>query len=251
MQAAFHSETPVRALLVEDDEDLRQGLADYLRLSGIDVTEAGSGVAFYRALRSAAFDVAILDVNLPDVSGFELAKDLAQDLSKDLAPARNIGVIMLTARAGRDDRMRGYAEGADVYLTKPVDSEELLHLTRNLAQRVRAARSPDTSGEPAVATDMWLLDSVQQQLTPPLGSVISLSGRELMLLERMAAADGATVPRQALADHLGYGAATAESRSLDAVLRRLRQKAGDCGVDLPLRAVHAVGLRFIGRLVRR
>lgn len=247
MQAAFQSETPVRALLVEDDEDLRQGLADYLRLSGVTVTEAGSGVAFYRALRSAAFDVAILDVNLPDVSGFELAKDLA----KDLALARNVGVIMLTARAGRDDRMRGYAEGADVYLTKPVDSEELLHLTRNLAQRVRAARLPDVRAAPGVTPDLWVLDSVQQQLTSPMGEAISLSGRELMLLERMAEADGATVPRQALADHLGYGAANVESRSLDAVLRRLRQKAGDCGVDLPLRAVHAVGLRFIGRLIQR
>ncbi|MFC3636964.1 response regulator transcription factor [Camelimonas fluminis] len=240
MENTPRDEPPVRTLLVEDDEDLRQGLADYLRLSGVDVTEAGSGVGFYRALRGGDFDVAILDVNLPDVSGFELARDLA--------PGRGVGVIMLTARAGRDDRMRGYAEGADIYLTKPVDSEELLHVTRNLARRVRDARAPQQELADEAPPQGWRLDARRQQLEAPDGAVISLSGRELMLLERMALADGATVPRLALAQHLGYGDASVESRSLDAVLRRLRQKSADGGVDLPLRAVHAVGLRFTGRL---
>jgi len=240
MQNASPDEPPVRTLLVEDDADLRQGLADYLRLSGVHVTEAGSGVGFYRALRGGDFDVAIVDINLPDVSGFELARDLA--------PERGVGVIMLTARTGRDDRMRGYAEGADIYLTKPVDSEELLHVTRNLARRVRHARASQQEAADDARPDGWRIDAGRQQLISPDGVAIPLSGRELMLLERMAEAGGDTVPRLALAQRLGYGDVSAESRSLDAVLRRLRQKSADCGVELPLRAVHAVGLRFMGRL---
>ena len=110
---------------------MRAGLADYLRLSGSIVTEASSGIAFYKAMRADRFDVAILDVNLPDTSGFELARDAAED--------GQMGVVILTARAGRDDRVKGYGVGADLYLTKPVDGEELLLAVRNLTRRARKA----------------------------------------------------------------------------------------------------------------
>ncbi|WP_163484600.1 response regulator transcription factor, partial [Escherichia coli] len=90
----------------------------------IHVTEAASGIALYKALRQESYDIAVLDVNLPDISGFELARDLA--------PQAEMGIIMLTARTGRDDRVRGYADGADLYLTKPVDSEELALAIVNL-----------------------------------------------------------------------------------------------------------------------
>lgn len=67
---------PTRVILVEDDHDLRRSLADYLRLRKISVKEAASGMEFYRALSQQAFDVAVMDVNLPDTSGFELVTEL-------------------------------------------------------------------------------------------------------------------------------------------------------------------------------
>lgn len=100
----FHG---IRVILVEDDHDLRQSVADYLRLRKIDVTEVASGIELYKALRQERYDIAVLDVNLPDVSGFDLARDLASQ--------KDMGVILLTARTGRDDRVRGYAGGADLY----------------------------------------------------------------------------------------------------------------------------------------
>src|ERR1700742_2168908 len=90
-----------RVVLVEDDHDLRQGLSDYLRLSGITVVDVASAAAFYKALRREDFDIAILDINLPDISGFELTRDLATE--------GRMGVIILTARTGRDDKIQGYA----------------------------------------------------------------------------------------------------------------------------------------------
>ncbi len=83
--------------------DLRQTLAEYLRMCGIAVTEAACGLEFYKLPRKAAFDVAIIDVNLPDCTGFELAGELAPE-------AERMGIIMLTARTGRDNRIRGYGE---------------------------------------------------------------------------------------------------------------------------------------------
>jgi len=103
-----------------------------------------AATAFYTTLMEGDFDVAILDVNLPDVSGFELARVISS--------SRPMGVIMLTARTGRDDRIKGYEEGADLYLTKPVDGEELALAIANLARRVRSAALSAKTASSAKAT---------------------------------------------------------------------------------------------------
>lgn len=250
----LQAETPrddrsVRVILVEDDEDLRQGIADYLRLQAIDVTDVASGIAFYTALMGGEFDIAILDVNLPDVSGFELARTVSA--------RKRMGVIMLTARTSREDRLHGYELGADLYLTKPVDSEELALAIANLGRRIRSAATPTkpqadvgerASTEAAASQGAWILDLQQCRLISPQGVPIPLSGREVMLIELLARATGATVPRQVMDALLGNSSSDPESRRLDAALRRLRMKARASGADLPLHAVHAVGMRFMGTL---
>ena len=238
-------EPAIRVILVEDDEDLRQGIADYLRLQAIDVTDVASGIAFYTALMGGEFDIAILDVNLPDVSGFELARTVSA--------GKRMGVIMLTARTGREDRLKGYEQGADLYLTKPVDSEELALAIANLARRVRSAKPQPAvqeraSADAPAAQGAWTLDMQRCRLVSPQGLPILLSGREAMLMECLVRATGATVPRQAMDALLGNSSSDPESRRLDAALRRLRMKARAAGADLPLHAVHAVGIRFIGLL---
>lgn len=238
------SDRAVRVILVEDDHDLRQGIADYLRLQSIEVSDVASGAGFYTTLMDGDFDVAILDVNLPDVSGFELARVISS--------SKPMGVIMLTARTGREDRIKGYEEGADLYLTKPVDGEELALAIANLARRVRSsakAASADKDRVPASDPErQWLLDLQRHRLTSPEGVPILLSGREAMLVEMLARAVGATVPRHALDTLFGSGSPDPESRRLDAALRRLRMKARVAGADLPLHVVHAVGVRFVGAL---
>ena len=235
----------IRAILVEDDHDLRQGLSEFLRLSGIEVRDVPSGLELYRALRLEDFNVAILDVNLPDSSGFDLVRELSAE--------RGLGLILLTARTGRDDRIRGYAEGADLYLTKPIDGQELVLAVRNLARRVQNAAADHPA---AIATRSpgptaaWRLDMLRHCLVPPHSDPIQLSGREVMLLEFLAQAEGATVPRATLAAQLGYGADGGEGRGFDAVVRRLRRKVADRGLDLPLRAIRAIGVRFAAPLLR-
>ncbi len=229
-------------LLVEDDKDLRQSLADYLRLSDMLVTEAASGIEFYRALKLGRYDIAVLDVNLPDANGF--------DLAADIAGGHDTGVIILTARTGRDDRVRGYGEGADIYLTKPVDSEELALAIGNLARRTRhslaAATSRRDTSVSAGKDIPWQLDRRRKTLDVPGVATVKLSARETVLLEHLARHAGTTVSRSEIAGLFGDTEPDPESRRLDAAVGRLRAKLKAEGLDLPLQVVHAVGLRFVG-----
>ena len=228
----------INVLLVEDDDDFRQGLADYLRLRNVSVTEVSSGIGYFKATRGTRYDVAIIDINLPDISGYELARDLSE--------GGLTGVIMLTARTGRDDRIKGYGAGADLYLTKPVDGEELYLAIQNLARRISQSGQRDRHASPSGS---WRLDVSQQRLVSPDGWEVTLTGREMMLMQYLAEVEqGVTVPRSALVELLGYDNLAPESRGLDAVLRRLRQKASDANCELPLHTVHALGIRFSAQL---
>lgn len=229
----------MRVLLVEDDRELREGLAENLRLNGVSVTEADSGVSFRNAMRSGTIDVAIIDVNLPDVSGFELARELARD-------ERPPGIIMLTARTGHRDRRQGYSEGADLYMTKPVDGEELLLAVRNLARRVRRSQGIAGSDEPDQPG--WKLDVARRMLISPDNAVILLSGREVMLLEQFVEAKGAPLSRSSISETMGYGSPGPTNRGLDAAIHRLREKAAERNAELPLLVIHSIGIRFAAPL---
>src|SRR5690606_26111308 len=133
-------------------------------------------------------DVAVLDVNLPDTTGFALSQGLVSE-------GYQLGIILLTARTGRNDRIQGYDVGADIYLTKPVDGEELALAIRNLTRRVRGKRDSSRDSTPS----LWRLDILSSQLTSPDGQVLILTGREVLLLEQIAEANGAPVSRGNLA----------------------------------------------------
>ncbi|WP_343315404.1 response regulator transcription factor [Brucella sp. BE17] len=226
---------PTRVLLVEDDNDLRQSLADYLRLRKMSVKEAVSGLEFYRALSQQTFDVAVLDVNLPDTSGFELVTELSAK--------NNMGIIMLTARTGREDRLRGYSEGADLYMTKPVDSEELALAINNLVKRTRKNETEKPSILPPKETVLWLnlqkrvlLTSNQQQ--------VKLSTRELLLFEHLIENPGKTIKRDAVIKLFTDAEPDPDSRRLDAALARLRAKFQVAEIPFPVQIVHGLGLRL-------
>ncbi len=221
-----------KVLLVEDDNDLRQSLADYLRLRKMHVTEAASGIEFYKTLLNGRYDIAVLDVNLPDTSGYELAAAVH-------ASQHAMGIIMLTARTGREDRVRGYQVGADIYLTKPVDSEELALAIGNLARRARSIPRAAASGVE------WQVDRQRRTLHGPGDATVRLSVRETILLEHLARQPGVTVPRLDIAALYGDMEPDPESRRLDAAMARLRAKIRSAGLESPVQIVHGIGLRLI------
>lgn len=230
-----------KLLLVEDDRDLRLGLADYLRLREFDVTEASSGAEFRGVLAENSFDVAILDVNLPDVNGFDLAASLAE--------RKDIGVIMLTALCTREDKLRGYSSGADLYFTKPVDSEELASAASNLVKRVRrdgsAALPPSRSSS---RSSNWLLDRKRQRLVAPDGTGIQLSGKETVLMEFFAQHDSRTISRMDVLQFYDPAPGDPFSRRFDVAFGRLRAKAKEVDMDLPVQIIRGSGVRLLDKI---
>lgn len=223
---------PVRVVVVEDDDDLRDGIiVPILREHGFDVVGLASASALYSQLHSIDPRVIVLDVGLPDESGFAVARRLRQESS--------VGIVMLTGLREEPDHVRGLANGADAYLTKPVSAHLLVATVRSLVRRldhtVVLARSLQ-----------WRLDGDGWRLVAPNGKTMDLAAAERLVLRRLLASIGTPVPRDAfIADLVEGDREEFDPHRLEMLVHRLRRRvAAMLGTDLPLRAVRGVGYVF-------
>jgi two-component system, OmpR family, response regulator len=231
-------ETRVRVLVVEDNHDLRESVVEGLNLAGLAAIGVGSASECYQALAGGQLNVALVDIGLPDQSGYVLANYIRANSS--------LAVIILTARDAVDDRVRGYDAGADLYLVKPVDCRELAAAVTSLAQRqlVRAEPKP-----PPAAAGFWSLHLGSWRLAAPNGGTSELTAKEMQFLELLAATPGQPVLRETLLTRLYPRHDEYTSRSLDSLVRRLRSKiAADTGIEVPIKTAHAVGYCFSATL---
>lgn len=224
-------ESAIRVVVVEDDEDLRNGLCTYLRLTGMSVRPAGSIAGLERALKSEAADVVVLDINLPGESGFSGLERLGLK--------QRMGVVVLTGRSAGYDRLLGLALGADSYLLKPVDMTELVLVIRNL--HARLARGAPVRG--------WTYDAVRWELTCPNGRSVVLTPQECGLVVRLMAGPGCAVSRADLsaAVQAAGGATPDRTPHVEVLLFRLRRKVEKaCDCNLPIQSVRGYGYVFAG-----
>ena len=244
---------PPRILVVEDDPDLLDSICQFLMRVGLDARGATTGEHMDALLAEEAADIIVLDVNLPDETGFSVATRLR-------AARPEIGIIMLTGRDRLGDRVLGLQLGADSYLVKPVHLTELHAVTQSLSRRppgrppaagapqlpVPAAPTADQAAAPPDAgTTAWLLNRSSWSLTPPDGQPIVLTAAEFRVLDALASASGNSVPRESIAAALGKAKSDPEDRSIDAILTRLRRKTEEtAGIPLPIRSVRGVGYAF-------
>lgn len=220
----------IRVAMVEDDADLLDETCFNLGHQGFSVTGCGSGAELDRALGRASFDVVVLDVGLPGEDGYAIARRLRRD-----HPA--CGIVMLTARAGLDDRIQGLEEGADVYLAKPADFRELGLVIRALARRLAPVGT--------AAGGALVLVEAEQRLLLCDGGEVALTRSETILLARLARAPGQQASREQLAAAFGMEYAEYDPRRLEAVVSRLRRKLANAGLDGEvLRAVRHAGYRL-------
>jgi len=223
-------------LIVEDDTDLRESIGLYIEDEGFVVTGAGSAKEFYSCLEQSSFDVAVIDIGLPDESGYVLAEKLRRNT--------DMGIIILTARGGIEERVQGYAVGADLYLVKPVNIRELLAAIHSMAKR-RLERSQHRSGLGCV----WHLKKSLWQLVSPTGVNIILTGREFDFLRILALAEGTPVERKHLMTSLHYPDGDCEGRALTELSRRLRKKIShQTGLECPLHTFRSIGYCFTGSI---
>jgi DNA-binding response OmpR family regulator len=223
-----------RVILVEDDWALSEALAEFLVVAGFTVVAEATAVGFYDRVVRERFDVAVVDLGLPDLDGCRLVDYLH---SRESTP-----VVVITADTTRGAERRCLDAGADLCLLKPFEPDDLLIALRRLVDRSRAS-------DPGTPT--WQLDSRVRRLISPDGSTVALTAAECLLLERFAAAAGGTIPRHALIETLyDHGDATSHN-ALEAHIRRLRRKLGALtgGRDLILTS-YGAGYSFAASLVR-
>jgi DNA-binding response OmpR family regulator len=205
-----------RILLVEDEPNLAAGLTLNLELEGYEVDWAATGSDARQRLSRGLPDLVILDLMLPDVSGFDLLQEVKR---KDIRQP----VLVLTARAGDDDRISGLSLGAEDYLTKPFNLGELVLRIRGILRRGEWYR-PETMGELRVgsaiirpATSTLERDSTSYLLTE----------RELGLLLHLWRRRGQCVSREELLVEVWGYAPEVQTRTIDIFVSRLRKMLGD------------------------
>lgn len=237
--------TPLaRIALVEDEPDIRQSIEEYLRLAGFPVWGAGSAEAFYRQFAASPVDVVVLDLGLPGEDGLAVARLLETN------PA--VAVIIVSARDSLDDRLLGLRAGADRYLVKPVDLEELTANIRAVMKRLgshpSASAQLSSPGEICASSPLWELDINNWQLIAPNRQALKMTAHELALLRRLFAVHGETVQKKQLANEVFGPLITNASNRLNVLVTRLRKKAADhFDEQLPLTTVHQIGYAFTER----
>lgn len=213
----------MRVLLVEDDELLGDGLRAGLKQTGYTVDWVTDGQSAESALIDNEFDLVVLDINLPKMSGLEVLRNIRKR-------GQTIPVLILTARDSIPDRVEGLDSGADDYLVKPVDLDELCARLRVL-QRRSAGRS-----DPVIQYGDLVLDPAAHRVTVN-NKPVSLSMREFVLLQHLMENVGRVIPRARLEQKLYGWEGEVESNSLEVFIHHLRKKLG---ADL-IRTVRGVG----------
>ena len=229
-------------LIVDDDAELRQLVAKFLRTNGFRVTAVRNAPEMRHALASARIDLVILDLMLPGISGLELCRDIRK--------TSTVPIIMLTAKAEEADRIVGLEMGADDYVTKPFSPRELLARLKAVLRRM-AVNVPGR--KPAAMRgymfDGWVLDTLKHELTNPDGIVVDLSTGEYDLLLAFVEQPQKVLTREQLLDAARNRVATGFDRSMDVQISRLRRKlaSGDDENSM-IKTVRGVGYMFVPRV---
>jgi two-component system response regulator QseB len=200
----------VRILLVEDDELLGAGIEDALTRAHCAVEWVRTGPLALAALETGGFDAVVLDLGLPGMDGLEV-------LRRARAAGNRAPVLILSARDAVAQRIAGLNAGADDYLTKPFDVDELLARVRALQRRLHgAARNVLEHGR--LRLDLGALSVTHE------GRPVPLQRREFMLLEKLLAAPGQVMTRAQLEESLYGWDGSVESNALDVHVHNLRRK---------------------------
>jgi DNA-binding response OmpR family regulator len=207
-----------RALVVEDEPNIRELISLHLGLEGLQVTTAVDGESALKLAGSDPFDVVVLDLMLPKIDGVTVCRAIRREGSNADVP-----ILMLTARGEEADKVVGLESGADDYVAKPFGIRELLARIEALLRRQRRASESPAAPAPRIAAGALALDVEKRQATVR-GTPVELTRQEFDLLALLAARPGMVFSRAALLQQVWRGDAYVTERTVDTVVSRLRRK---------------------------
>ena len=215
----------MKILLVEDEVSLGDYIKKGLSEAGFIVEHHTTGLDGYHALMTEDFNVVIMDVMLPDVSGFELVRNYR-------AAGKLTPVLFLTAKDDLSDRVKGIEIGGDDYLTKPFAFAELLVRIKNLLRRVNQT---DYASTVLQIADLKM--DIAKRTVSRGGQIIKLTAKEFALLQFFLERQGEVLPRSVIASQVWDINFDSDTNVIDVAIRRLRIKIDD---DFDIKLIHTV-----------
>lgn len=234
-------------VIVDDSPELGESLQLYLSRQGFDVSIAMSGAEGRSLIKERKTDMILLDINLPDESGFDIARDIRQ--------VSSVPIIMLTGRKDEVDRIVGLEIGADDYVAKPFSAGELAARIRAVLRRTETkSHAPEShDGNPRIGSFCgWRIDLGRRRLLSPDDDEIRLTAGEFNLLMALVQYPLQVRSREQLLTALGEDAADSFDRAIDTRITRLRNKIEpDPKVPTFIRTERGSGYVFCQKVVWR
>lgn len=207
-------------LIVEDDAEIGELVSMYLASQDIAAQWATNGAQMDERFRTGAYDLLLLDLNLPGEDGFSICRRVRGE--------RGIPIIILTAQGDDVDKIVGLEMGADDYIVKPFNSRELLARIRAVARRPHASNVDETEARrDAYTFSSWRVDLVTRRVTGPSGTRVAMTEAEFDLLHALCENPNRILTREQLIN-MTHGPTTGPfERSIDVLISRVRQKIED------------------------
>lgn len=224
----------IRILIVEDDKDLGHLLKQYLEISGFNATQVFNGREARAELNKAAYDIAVIDVMMPEEDGFTLAEKLVQ-----IHP--QLPFLFVTARGEKIDVLKGLKLGADDYMIKPFDADELIQRIQNILKRTMPAAGMVES-QAQVTIGLYTFDRENLQLSSP-SNQYALTEKEAALLHYLYMNRNKIIRRKIILGHLWQQDDFFSGRSMDVFITRLRKHLSDDNT-ISIESIRGIGFRF-------
>lgn len=219
-----------KILIVDDNIKIRKLIDIYLRREGFTTLQAVDGKDAFNILDMHKVDLIIVDIMMPNIDGYSMVSVLRENKN-------NVPVLMATAKTDFADKKMGFESGADDYMTKPIDLEELVLRVRALLRR------SNIPTENHLKAGNLFLDGESYEVKSPSGTT-TLPQKEFLLLYKLLSFPGKTFTRQELMDDVWGYATESTLRTVDVHIRKLRERFDGCGA-FEIITVHGLGYKCV------
>jgi len=225
-----------RILVVEDEPDMQAGIKDNLEFEGYEVDTAPDGKEGLQKILSNSFDLIVLDVMLPHISGFDVCKKVRHENN-------NTPIIFLTAKGEEIDKVIGLESGGDDYLTKPFSLRELIARIKAVLRRTEKQSSNQTNHEITIGK---LLVNFNTYTASIAGNQIKMTSKEFEILQYLLKHKNATISRDSLLDAIWGYDFQPTTRTIDNFILKLRQKIENNPNEPEIiMTIHGMGYRLV------